>query len=113
MTSRVQALLDARDALLGLLTERDIHNVQFKTVAHTPGYDEDEVDSFLDRVALALADPAEGPQRMRAADIRNTLFTTTRLREGYDMDEVDSFLDRVELEFQRREGLGARQGGPV
>jgi DivIVA domain-containing protein len=99
----VQALVNSRGPSVDLLTARDIHNVQFKTVRLTPGYDEDEVDSFLDRVALALADPAEGPQRMQAADIRNTLFTTTRLREGYDMDEVDSFLDRVELEFQRRE----------
>jgi DivIVA domain-containing protein len=91
--------------LMGLLTTRDIHTVQFKTVRLTPGYDEDEVDSFLDRAALALADPPEGPQRMRAVDIRNTRFTTTRLREGYDMDEVDSLLDRVELEFRRRERL--------
>jgi len=103
--SRLQALENAREELMGLLTTRDIHTVQFKTVRLTPGYDEDEVDSFLDRAALALADPPEGPQRMRAVDIRNTRFTTTRLREGYDMDEVDSFLDRVELEFRRRERL--------
>jgi len=103
--SRLQALENAREELMGLLTTRDIHTVQFKTVRLTPGYDEDEVDSFLDRAALALADPPEGPQRMRAVDIRNTRFTTTRLREGYDMDEVDSLLDRVELEFRRRERL--------
>lgn len=96
-----------------LLTAIDIHDVQFKTVRFAEGYDEEEVDAFLDKVALALNDPPEGPQRMSPVDVRNTHFTTTtRLREGYDMDEVDSFLDRIELELERRQGLGTVQGGP-
>jgi DivIVA domain-containing protein len=100
-------------ASISLLTARDIHNVQFKTVRFAEGYDEDQVDDFLDTVALALADPAEGPQRLTSAEVKRIDFKVTRLKEGYDMDEVDSFLDRIELEFQRREGLGARQGGPI
>jgi DivIVA domain-containing protein len=109
----VQALLNSRETAVGLMTARDIHNVQFKTVRFAEGYDEDQVDDFLDTVALALADPAGGPQRLTSAEVKRIDFKVTRLKEGYDMDEVDSFLDRIELEFQRREGLGARQGGPI
>lgn len=90
-----------------LLTVHDIENVLFKTVLFTEGYDEDEVDDFLDTVAMALADPAEGPQLMNSVDIVNAEFTITRLREGYDMTEVDAFLDRVILEFERRQAFAA------
>jgi len=99
-------------ASISLLTAGDIRNVQFRTVRFTEGYDEDQVDDFLDQVALALAEPADGPQRLTSAEVKRIDFKATRLREGYDMDEVDSFLDRVELEFERREGLRARQGDP-
>jgi len=99
-------------ASISLLTAGDIRNVQFRTVRFTEGYDEDQVDDFLDQVALALAEPADGPQRLTSAEVKRIDFKATRLKEGYDMDEVDSFLDRVELEFERREGLRARQGDP-
>ncbi|MDA1359039.1 DivIVA domain-containing protein [Glycomyces luteolus] len=91
-----------------LVTARDIEAAQFKTVRLTAGYDEDEVDDFLDKAAAALDDPPLGPQRMRPEDVRNSHFTTTRMREGYDVEEVDSFLDRVELEFLRRQSLAAQ-----
>jgi DivIVA domain-containing protein len=97
--------VDAQPLSDPLLTADDVNNRQFKTVRLTEGYDEDEVDEFLDLVALALTDPEGAPVRLRAEDVRNTRFGTTRLREGYDVEEVDSFLDRIELEFQRREGL--------
>lgn len=91
-----------------MVTARDIEAAQFKTVRLTTGYDEDEVDEFLDKAILALDNLPLGPQEMRPEDVRNTNFTTTRLREGYDMEEVDSFLDRIEAEFRRRQSLAAR-----
>lgn len=94
-----------------LLTTGDVVYAQFKTVKFTEGYDEDEVDEFLDKVALALEIPWDEPQSMLPDDIRNRVFTTTRLREGYDMDEVDSFLDRAQFEFERRRALAAERRG--
>lgn len=89
-----------------LLTATDIDHALFKTVRFTEGYDEDEVDAFLDKVALALAEPADGVQQMHSDHVKNAEFTITRLREGYDMTEVDAFLDRVILEFERRQAFG-------
>ncbi|WP_081913118.1 DivIVA domain-containing protein [Glycomyces sp. NRRL B-16210] len=88
-----------------ILTPEEIHSVRFKTVRLSEGYDEGEVDAFLDRVILALMEPEAGPQRMVPEAVRNSQFATTRLREGYDMDEVDAFLDQVELELERRWAL--------
>ncbi|WP_205325103.1 DivIVA domain-containing protein [Glycomyces sp. YM15] len=112
LVAGVSTLLSHREAIAAdaLVTAADVVNAQFKTVRLTPGYDEDEVDDLLDTVAIALADPPDGPQRMRAEDIRNSHFTTTRMREGYDVEEVDSFLDRVELEFVRRQAFTSESG---
>lgn len=92
------------------ISSDEVRGIRFKTVRLTEGYDEDEVDAFLDRVVLALLEPVEGPQRLSADDVRNSLFTTTRLREGYDMEDVDAFLDRVEAEFERRQAVAAQEG---
>lgn len=92
-----------------LISVEEVRDVRFKTVRLTEGYDEDEVDAFLDRVLLALVEPADGPQRLSADEVRNSLFSTTRLREGYDMVEVDSFLDRIEAEFERRQAIAAQE----
>ncbi|RRS00466.1 caspase, EACC1-associated type [Glycomyces terrestris] len=94
-----------------LISAGAVRDVRFKTVRLTEGYDEDEVDAFLDQVALALLEPAEGPQRLSAEEVRASLFTTTRLREGYDMEEVDSFLDLIESEFERRQAITAPETG--
>ena len=109
------------------LTPADVRNKAFSTTRLRPGYDEEEVDFFLDRVereldllikenqdlraALARVLRGEGgrlsdipPQPVHglsATDIHNTQFSTTRLRPGYDEEEVDLFLDEVEAEIER------------
>lgn len=88
-----------------ILTADEVHEVRFTTVRLSEGYDENEVDAFLDQVALALSVREAGTQRMTVEDVRNAQFATTRLREGYDMDEVDNFLDQIELELERRSAL--------
>jgi DivIVA domain-containing protein len=92
-----------------LVSVEEVRDIRFKTVRLTEGYDEDEVDAFLDRVLVALVEPVEGPQRLSPDDVRNSLFATTRLREGYDMEDVDAFLDRVEAEFERRQAIAAQR----
>jgi DivIVA domain-containing protein len=93
-----------------LMTATDVLAAKFKPVRLTAGYNEKEVDDFLDHVALALAEPLGAPQRMRAEEVRGMLFNTTHGQEGYDMDEVDAFLDRVELELERRQALSEGDG---
>ncbi|GAA2259563.1 hypothetical protein GCM10009853_010700 [Glycomyces scopariae] len=90
-----------------LVSADEVRRCAFATVKLTEGYDEDEVDAFLDRVVLALLEPERGAQRLSADDVRTVRFTPTRLREGYDVTEVDAFLDRIEAEFERRQALGA------
>ena len=95
---------------------------QFRTTVMRPGYDEEEVDAFLDEIAETLRElglysqqlrtgkhsaeyfrreAAPKPRepvspRMRPEDIRNKGFHTTRLRIGYSEEEVDAFLDLAE-----------------
>ncbi|GAA1666089.1 hypothetical protein GCM10009830_09700 [Glycomyces endophyticus] len=91
-----------------LISAEEVRDVRFRVVHLVEGYDEDEVDAFLDRVVLALLEPAAGPQRLGADDVRTAEFTTTRMRDGYEMEDVDAFLDRVEAEFERRQAIAVR-----
>ncbi len=54
------------------------------------GYDEDEVDAFLDRVAATLRGTAERP--LTADEVRRATFSTVMFRPGYLATEVDEFL---------------------
>jgi DivIVA domain-containing protein len=78
------------DARYQDLIER-IQNAKFRTTRFSPGYDEQEVDSLLDRLVAilresALPDPEE---------LRKVQFTTRRLRPSYVMQDVDSLLREV------------------
>ena len=70
---------------------------QFSTTRLRPGYDKEEVDSFLGAIRdtfLGIRKPSLTPD-----EIRNKQFSTTRLRPGYDEEEVDAFLDEAELKL--------------
>jgi DivIVA domain-containing protein len=79
----------APDSTAGLI-ER-IKNVKFHTVRLTPGYDEEEVDNFLDELVAILS---HGGQLYRSR-LSNARFSTTRIRPGYAVPDVDAFLDEV------------------
>jgi DivIVA domain-containing protein len=72
------------------LTER-IKDVKFSTVRLARGYDEKEVDDFLDKLVAILS---EGGQLERS-ELRNARFSTTLIRPGYDMRDVDTFLEEI------------------
>jgi DivIVA domain-containing protein len=72
------------------LIER-IKNAQFRTTRWSPGYDEEEVDNFLDRVVATLR-VSELPDQ---DELRNVQFATTRLRPGYVMQDVDGLLREI------------------
>jgi DivIVA domain-containing protein len=78
---------DARTA--GLIEQ--IENVKFSTTRVAPGYDEEEVDAFLDKLVAALS----GDGQLDRSELRDVRFSTTRLRPGYAMPDVDTFLGKV------------------
>jgi DivIVA domain-containing protein len=77
----------------GAALARWVESKQFSTTRLRPGYDEAEVDAFLDRVRDTLAGAAHPP--LAPAEVRNAQFTLTRAEPSYARDEVDSFLDAV------------------
>ena len=57
------------------------------------GYDEEEVDEFLDRIVDNLTRGERGTLRQLAGEAR---FTVVKLRPGYRVADVDSLLASVE-----------------
>jgi DivIVA domain-containing protein len=72
------------------LIER-IQNAKFRTTRFSPGYDDEEVDNFLDRL-VAILRASDLPDY---GEVCNTEFTTTRRRPGYAMKDVDRFLREI------------------
>jgi DivIVA domain-containing protein len=79
------------DRLIGL-----VRNVQFGPTRLKAGYDERQVDEFLDATIDALR-----KNRARASEVKNATFATARLRPGYRQPEVDAFLERLASEITR------------
>jgi DivIVA domain-containing protein len=85
------------------LTAADVHDVAFsKPPMFKRGYDEDEVDAFLDRVEAALRDRA-AQGAVASAELYDVTFSKPPMgKRGYNEDEVDAFLELVRIEFTRR-----------
>jgi DivIVA domain-containing protein len=79
--------LDARST--GLI-ER-IKTVRFSTTRLSPGYDEEEVDVFLDKLVATLSQAGQ----LDRSELRDVRFSMTRMRPGYVMPDVDAFLEEV------------------
>ncbi|WP_082495086.1 DivIVA domain-containing protein [Cellulomonas sp. Leaf334] len=81
-----------------MLTAYDVLNQKFAATKFREGYDQDEVDRFLDRVTVTLRGLEGGEttgDAVTADEVGAVRFHATKFREGYDQDEVDDFLDRV------------------
>ncbi|WP_017626108.1 DivIVA domain-containing protein [Nocardiopsis chromatogenes] len=94
----------------GAMTPEQVRNKRFATTRLTTGYNEDEVDAFLDSAEVTLGALIDGrPDRalLTAADVERVRFSTTRARPGYDPAQVDAFLDELATELRRYE-----PGGP-
>ncbi len=110
-----------------MLTPADVMSARFTTTWLLPGYDQAEVDAFLDRAEAGLDRLIRGNEELRggstgiqpggltSADVRSVKFAVTRRRPGYDQREVDAFLARTEAEVDRlmreNEELGGRLTG--
>ena len=92
-----------------LLTADDVLNVKFEVSSFKEGYNQDEVDVFLDDVTTTMREFEErlgtsressGPSHRRteilltSESVRNIRFSTTRW-SGYHIDQVDAFLSQV------------------
>ena len=90
------------------LTAADIKKVAFsRPPIGMRGYNEDEVDAFLDLVEERLRNPSK--PSLTAVDVQNMAFSKPPIgKRGYNEDEVDAFLDRVESELSRLDGTTGR-----
>jgi DivIVA domain-containing protein len=96
----------------GGLTPQQVHDVAFnKPPIGMRGYNEDEVDAFLDLVEAALRDPAR--RLLTVEQVRNVAFSKPPIgKRGYNEDEVDAFLDVVDAQLQSGPALPPQPGFP-
>ncbi|MER7015423.1 DivIVA domain-containing protein [Saccharopolyspora sp. NPDC000359] len=84
-----------------MLTPDDVRNVVFaRAWRRERGYDEAEVDAFLQRVVATL----RGKRVVTARDVLTVRFSTRkRGSRAYKKAQVDAFLDQVALTLMKRE----------
>lgn len=68
-----------------------IDSARFGTTRLSTGYDEAQVDDFLDTLIAVL----RGGGRLNRAYLVAARFSTTRIRPGYLIQDVDTFLDEI------------------
>lgn len=81
-----------------MLTADDVVTARFSASRFRPGYRQDEVDRFLDRVAGTLRARAGGGRPadiVTAEEAARVAFGRTSVMPGYDLAEVDAFLADV------------------
>ncbi len=85
----------------------DVLNEQFRATKYNVGYDQQEVDTFIDRAVDTLRKYEQGniptEPLLTAQKVDSARFTPTKFREGYDQEDVDTFLDRLSDVFQAHE----------
>jgi DivIVA domain-containing protein len=88
------------------LTADDAHNVAFsKPPIGKRGYNEDEVDAFLERVEQKLRN-LNAPGGLSAAEVNSVVFSKPPIfKRGYNEDEVDAFLEQIARQLNRTNGL--------
>ncbi|UZN04188.1 DivIVA domain-containing protein [Cellulomonas sp. S1-8] len=88
-----------------MLTAEDVLNQKFSSTKFVEGYDQDEVDDFLDEVVATLRAGEAGIAMVAPVTPDTVLkkrFQATKFREGYDMQQVDDLLERVRVTLQER-----------
>jgi DivIVA domain-containing protein len=100
---------------VAMITADEVLAAKFQSTKFTEGYDQDEVDDFLDRVVTTLRARETGVQEagvVTVADLDARSFTTTKFREGYSQGEVDALLDRVRLQLGGAPSAAPSAAGP-
>ena len=85
----------------GMIGPDQVRTIEFNRAPFGKrGYDEEEVDLFLDRIEATLL----GQDTVSAEEIHSVLFSKPPIgRRGYHEDQVDAFLDRVQATLALRE----------
>ncbi|MEO3814178.1 DivIVA domain-containing protein [Sphaerisporangium sp. B11E5] len=79
-----------------------VERVSFRPGRLGSGYNEDEVDGFLDRVVATLRGTTDRP--LTADEIREATFSTVMFKPGYAVAQVDAFLTEIAGVVDRRTG---------
>ncbi|MFG1707679.1 DivIVA domain-containing protein [Nonomuraea sp. M3C6] len=77
-----------------------VERVAFRPGRMGTGYNEDEIDAFLDRIVATLRGTTEYP--VTAKDVRDVKFSTVMLKSGYLIADVDSFLAGIADVLEQR-----------
>ncbi len=82
---------------------KDVSDKRFRPTKWREGYDQGEVDAFLDRIQTTLAGYEQGRpvDPLTPDDVTAVRFQPTKFREGYDQDQVDDFLDEVVIALRQ------------
>lgn len=89
------------------MRSEEVLNEQFRGTRYNLGYDQQEVDNFIERAVNTLRtyEAGQAPQEphVTAQKVDAVRFTQTKFREGYDQQDVDEFLDKLARAFQAHE----------
>ncbi|GGO70568.1 hypothetical protein GCM10012289_34270 [Nonomuraea cavernae] len=77
-----------------------VERVGFRPGRMGTGYNEDEVDAFLDRIVATLRGTTDYP--VTAKEVREAKFSTVLLRSGYLIADVDTFLAGIADVLEQR-----------
>ncbi|MEU0566603.1 DivIVA domain-containing protein [Nonomuraea sp. NPDC005983] len=77
-----------------------VERVAFRPGRMGTGYNEDEIDAFLDRIVATLRGTTDNP--VTAQQVRDARFSTVLLRAGYLIADVDSFLAGIADVLEQR-----------
>ncbi|WP_368497463.1 DivIVA domain-containing protein [Herbiconiux sp. A18JL235] len=79
-------------------TAEEVEGATFSESRFSGGYDQAEVDAFLERCVASIRWLEGGPrpaEPLTSDAVVNQRFSQTKFRAGYAQDEVDDLLDRV------------------
>ncbi|WP_424529719.1 DivIVA domain-containing protein [Sphaerisporangium viridialbum] len=88
-----------------------VERVLFRPGRLGAGYNEDEVDVFLDRIVATLRGTTDHP--LTAEQVRKATFSTVVFKTGYAVAQVDAFLAEIADVLDRRGALVGGQEQPV
>lgn len=108
------------------LTPEEVISKRFASTKFRGGYDQDEVDDFLDRVVVELRRlehekselnhavnnpgsvvPIRKDPLLTVEEVETVRFQPTKYREGYETSHVDEFLDEIVVSLRK---LNAENG---
>lgn len=88
----------------------DISSLTFTRTSFRTGYDQQEVDQFVELIAANLALPL-AERTLHAREVAGITFTSTRFRAGYDVEEVDQILDNLGVQLGLPSPAGPAEPG--